>query len=377
MDARVIPVSTSDAPSLASLPCPNGLRVTDLSAWLQTRAEQLDLDRDLASDIIPQLGRAGVLGIGVPTDLGGSGGTILDAIDAVATVAEDSLAAALVFWGQRAFIECLLQGDNAALRSSLLPALVSGELAGAVGLSNAMKFLANMEGLQISAAALPPTEEGQRWTVNGNLPWLTNLRREGFVAAIATEHAEGQEPSIFAVPHDIPGVTRCDDLDLIGLRASNTAGLCLKDAVLEERFRLTSNAPDFLAHVRPNFLALQCGLSIGLARRSLSALDSTGPAVRAVIASPARVLEAELHDIVFELRDGISTGDFVTNPTWLFRLRLLLAAVVDEATVLEVQATGGRGFVRGQADVARRRREAAFIPVVTPSVVQLKGLLDK
>jgi len=376
MATDVLPSSSCAGPSLES-PASISLRVPELSAWFQARAEQLDLGRDLAPDILPQLGRAGPLRVGVPTDMGGSGGTILHAIEAVAAVAEDSLAAAFVFWGQRAFIECLLQSDNAVLRASLLPSLLSGDLAGAVGLSNAMKFLANMERLQVSAASLPSPGDAQRWTLTGNHPLVSNLRPEGFVAAIAADHGDGRPPSIFVVPDEVPGVIRSDDLDLVGLRASNTAALCLKDAIVDEHFQLASSAPDFLARVRPNFLGLQCGLSIGLARRSLRALDSMGPTARATIGEDGRKLEAELHLGVLDLLDGISTGEFVTRPTQLFRLRLLLATLVEEAIIFEVHATGGRGYIRGQADVARRRREAAFIPIITPSVVQLRSLLQE
>jgi hypothetical protein len=352
------------------------LRLREVSIWLQARAEQLDLDRHFAPQVLPQLGLAGLFRIGVPTDVGGSGGTILHAIEAIATIAEDSLAAALVFWGQRTFIECLIQSENTSLRTSLLPSLLNGELAGAVGLSNAMKFLSNMEALQLSATALRSAGGIQHWTLTGNLPWVTNLRPEGFVAAIATDHTDGRSPSIFAVPKEVQGVIRSDDLDLVALRATNTAALCLKDAVLDERFQMASSAPDFLADVRPNFLALQCGLSIGLARRSLRALDSTGPTARAVVAMNGRSLEAELHGVVLDLLDGISSGEFIKKPRQLFRLRLLLAALVDEAIILEVHATGGRGYVRGHADVARRRREAAFIPIVSPSVIQIRRLLE-
>lgn len=358
-------------------PDPSRLRTPELSAWLQAQAEQLDLDRELASEVLPQLMKAGLLHIGVPTDIGGSGGTILDAIEAVATVAEDSLAAALVFWGQRAFIECLLQSDNTALRARLLPSLLNGGLAGAVGLSNAMKFLSNMEELQILAKALPSPGGAQRWQLTGKLPWVSNLRAEGFVAAIATDHADGRVPSIFIVPHEVPGVIRGDDLDLVALRASNTAALRLEGAELDERSRLTSAAPDFLARVRPNFLGLQCGLSIGLARRSLKAVYDAGPTAQATLGEDARIIQTELHWLVADLSDGISKGELYAKPAQLFRLRLLLATLVDEATLLEVQATSGRGYIRGQSDVARRRREAAFIPIVTPSVLQLRSLLAK
>jgi alkylation response protein AidB-like acyl-CoA dehydrogenase len=376
MDTNVMLANNGDAHSLTDQPAPVRPRVPELSSWIRARAEQLDLDCHLAPDVLPQLGQAGLFRIGVPTDIGGSGGTILHAIEAIATIAEDSLAAAFVFWGQRAFIECLLQSENTALRTSLLPSLLSGELAGAVGLSDAMKFLSNMQALQISAVALRSAGGVQLWKLTGSLPCVTNLRPEGFVTAIATDHTDGRPPSILAVPNQVQGVSRSDDLDLIALRSTNTAGLCVKDAVLHERFQIASNAPDFLAGVRPNFLGLQCGLSIGLARRSLRALDSTGATARAAVGEDGRVLEAELHGLVLDLLDGISTGEFVAKPKHLFSLRLLLARLVDEAITLEVHATGGRGYIRGQADVARRRREAAFIPIVTPSVVQIRNLLE-
>lgn len=376
MDTSLMPISISDDPSLAN-PASTRLTASELSDWIRARAEQLDVDRDLAPEVLAQLGRAGLFRVGVPTDVGGSGGTILHAIEAVAAVAEDSLTAALVLWGQRAFIECLLQSENVGLRESLLPPLLNGDLAGAVALSNAMKFLSNIEGLLVAAASLPSPGNAQRWTLTGNLPWVTNLRSEGFVAAVAADNEDGKPPSIFAVPHEVPGVIRSDDLDLVGLRASNTAALCLKDVILDKRFQLASSAPDFLARVRPNFLGLQCGLSIGLARRSLKALDNAGPTIQATLGEDCRALQCELHGSVLDLLDGISTGEFATRPTQLFRLRLLLATQVEEAIMLEMHATGARGYIRGQADVARRRREAALIPIITPSVVQLRSLLDR
>ena len=59
----------------------------------------------------------------------------------------------------------------------------------------------------------------------------------------------------------------------------------------------------------------------------------------------------------------------------LFELRIALAGVVHDAASLEVQTGGGRGYLRGLSGVARRQREAAFVPIVTPSLVQLKNQL--
>src|ERR1700676_2136179 len=109
---------------------------TELDAWLDAHAEAIDASQELASEILPRLGRAGVFRIGVPARWGGTGENIGDAIEAVARVAGHSLAAAFVFWGQRTFIEYVLQSANETLRTRWLDALLSGELAGATGLSN-------------------------------------------------------------------------------------------------------------------------------------------------------------------------------------------------------------------------------------------------
>ena len=44
--------------------------------------------------------------------------------------------------------------------------------------------------------------------------------------------------------------------------------------------------------------------------------------------------------------------------------------------VLSLQAGGGRNFLQEPGrDFARRWREAAFVPLITPSLVQLQGVL--
>jgi alkylation response protein AidB-like acyl-CoA dehydrogenase len=138
-------------------------------------------------------------------------------------VAERSLTAAFVFWGQRTFIEYLLHSPNAALRERHLPALLAGELAGATGLSNAMKFLSGIESLSIGA-----TPVGDGWRLAGDLPWVTNLRRAGLRGGGGSA-VDGQAAGDRGLFHDTPGLTRTDDLELLGLRGSNTAAIRIHD----------------------------------------------------------------------------------------------------------------------------------------------------
>jgi len=349
-----------------------------LAKWLETHAQSLDGDRLMAAEILPRLGASGLLRVGVAAENGGCAGSVVDAIEVVADIAGCSLTAAFVFWGQRTFIEYLLHSPNRGLCDEWLPALLEGRYAGATGLSNAMKYLSNLETLQIHASELaaPGTGGPVRFTLNGNLPWVTNLRREGFLVAAAVEHSDGRAPSIFAIPSGGAGTRRSEDLDLIALRASNTAALAIEGTVVDRHYQITDNAPAFLTRVRPAFLGLQCGMSIGLARRALRAVAEVHGAARGVLAHEHAALAAGLDSTTQRLYEGIDSDELRNAPAALFELRIELADLVAEVLNLEIQASGGLGYLRGRSEVARRAREAAFIPIVTPSIIQLKSQLQ-
>lgn len=359
----------------------NGEQTTNLAVtlpvslveWLQDNADQLDSTPELASHVVPRLAGAGLFAIGVPQDLGGSGGATIDAIDAIAAVAEHSVSAAFVFWGQRTFIEYLLQSPNEAMRARWIGPLMRGEFAGATGLSNAMKFLSGIESLQISAT---PNDNG--WQLDGSLAWITNLRKEGFIAAAAVNSAGDLPPAVVAFISDSAGVTRSPDLELMALRGSNTAAVKIEGVQIGEGEVLHPNARAWLPGVRPSFLGLQCGLSIGLARASLRAAHKLSTAMRGPLIERIVAQQAALELLVTQLKDGVADGRFKTAAAPMFRLRIALAESVQQAVMLELQASGGRAYlVDRDRSFARRWRESAFIPIVTPSLTQLQVELAK
>ncbi|HJR29610.1 acyl-CoA dehydrogenase family protein [Pseudomonas citri] len=344
-----------------------------LSRWLDTQAQALDLGDCNTQQVLSQLAAADVLRIGISPRLGGSDGTIADAVEALAEVAGHSLAAAFVFWGQRAFIEYVLQSPNTALRERLLPSLLSGELAGATGLSNAMKFLSGIEALQMRARA-----SAAGWILSGRLHWVTNLRKSGFVVAAAIEHEEGGSPFVLAIPDTTPGLQRSADLQLMGLQSSNTAALDFAQVDVGREWLLHEDARVFLPAVRPSFLGLQCGLAIGLARRALLEVEAHLQEGRSILLEPLQEQREHLEHTVGALKSGILDGRFLTQPAELFRLRIALAESTADAMQLELQASGGKAYLSEYgSSFARRWRESAFVPIVTPSLVQLRAELQR
>ncbi|AZC24660.1 MULTISPECIES: acyl-CoA dehydrogenase family protein [Pseudomonas] len=344
-----------------------------LSQWLDAQAQALDLGQCDPQSVLAQLAAGGVLRAGISQAQGGSGGDLGDALEVMAEVASHSLAAAFVCWGQRAFIEYLLHSPNQALRERLLPSLLSGELAGATGLSNAMKFLSGIEALQVRAQ-----DQAHGWRLNGRLHWVTNLRKSGFVVAAAVEREEGGAPFILAIPDGLPGLERSEDLQLMGLQSSNTAALDLEQVEVARDWLLHEDARQFLPAVRPAFLGLQCALAIGLARRALAEVEQHIQGVRSVLQEPLLEQREQLQRTVAELKAGLLDGRFLGEPAALFRVRIALAEATANAVQLELQASGGKAYLcEHGSGFARRWRESAFVPIVTPSLVQLRAELQR
>jgi len=341
-----------------------------LARWLDAAAGDLDTNAELAHEVLPRLAAGNVLGLGVPEADGGAGGDVTDAVEAIAAVSEHSMAAGFILWSHRCYIGYLLESPNAALRAALLPDLLAGRLAGATGLSNAMKFLSGLEELQVTAAP-----RGAGFSLDGRMPWVTNLRPEGFHVAAAV--AGGKAGSFIAtLGSEDAGLTRSADLELMGLRGTNTAAIRIDGLELPPERIIAADANTWLAEARPSFLGLQCGLSIGLARRALAEAGAGAGPGRQALAEPLAELSAALARQERALREGLRSGAFQAKAAALFQIRIALADIVTEAVGLELQASGGRAYLSGPgAGFARRWREAAFVPVVTPSLVQLRTAL--
>lgn len=343
-----------------------------LVAWLNAHAEALDSDRAQADQLLPMLASHGLLRVAVPVAQGGTGGAGSDAVEVAATLAEHSLAAAFVFWAQRVVVECVLHSPNRELVQELLPPLLEGTLAGAPGLSNAMRSLGGLGKMQVQFV---PAVEGV--IVQGSVPWATNLRSDGFVAVIAAEHAANASRAVFAVPNCAAGISRGNDHDLLGLRGTNTAALKFDDVPLAPRWQVHPHAETFLPGVRPMMLAIQCGLGLGLATASLRAARSRTIA-HSILVAEIDELECAIGNYWGTLSTALDAGRFKTAPAELFDLRIKMVELATSAVHLELQALGARAYDRGaNQGFARRMREAAFLPILTPSLVQLKTALAK
>jgi alkylation response protein AidB-like acyl-CoA dehydrogenase len=345
------------------------VKLAEHAGWLNDGTAGRDVGESLT-----QLATAGYLGLGVSAALGGTGGNLLDVVQAIATVSEQCLTSGFVFWCQRAFIEYVVASDNDWLQAEILPRVLKAELSGATGLSNAMKFLAGIEQLRLQANLDPKTV-----TLNGFLPWASNLQPGKFVVAIAAQTSDGRS-LVVAVPASAGGLTRGEDLQLLGLQASWTSTLRFDSVQLPHQWIISDHATTFLPKIRPAFLLMQCGLAWGMARRSLHEITQSlnaknGAALSARFQQNSitlLTLEAQLRHL-----SSIHANDFaLAQARQLFELRIALTRLAVDFVQLELEAKGGAAYLK-PSGTARRLREVAFLPVLTPSLVQLETELHR
>lgn len=348
---------------------------TEFITWLDQHADQLDQESgELADQLLKKIAQFNVFKIGVPKKLGGLGGDKTDVIDLLSELAEHSLTAAFISWGHRTFIEYILASPNPYPRQTWLKDLLDGEIAGGTGLSNAVKYLSNIEELNVTIS-----QEGDEFYLDGRLPWVTNLRSDRFLAVFAAGFKGNRKPWILVIPSTAEHLTRSPDLEFVSLQGANTAALSFNHVKLDKNWVLSTDAPDYIAQTRPSFLGFQFGLALGLAKRSLSEVQNSLNSNRSVLKNDYQTTLAQLEAIQGDLFQGLKRDNyFIQHPKELFQLRIDIVDVVSASLLLELQASGGQGyFKQSSSSFIRSWNEGVFLPIVTPSAVQLRHILAK
>ena len=119
-------------------------------------------------------------------------------------------------------------------------------------------------------------------------------------------------------------------------------------------------------------------MAIGLARRALDEVQRHLGGSRSLLDGELAAQRETLDGHVAALHAGLASGEFASQPARLFRIRIGLAEAAANAVQLELKASGGKAYLSEHgAGFARRWRESAFVPIVTPSLVQLRAELQR
>lgn len=343
-------------------------------------------DWELAGELPRELHRKaagiGLLGLGVPEELGGSGGDTLDTV----TLTEELLYAgvaggvlASLFTHSIAVPHLIAAADPGQLDRWVRPAL-AGELVGALAVTEPDGG-SDVAGLRTTAV-----REGAHYVVNGAKTYITSGCRADFVTtAVRTGGPGAHGISLLVVERGTPGFSVSRKLAKMGWLCSDTAELAFTDALVPAGNLVGPENTGF-AQIATQFVAERLGLAVQAYAAAQRCLDLTvewcrqrrtfdRPLASRQLVQHTLVEMARQVDVARVYTRDVAVrhraGEDMTAQVCLAKNTATRAGdhVVDRA----VQLHGGFGYMR-EAEVERQYRDMKILAIGGGTEEILAGL---
>ncbi|HEY5492642.1 MAG TPA: acyl-CoA dehydrogenase family protein [Gemmatimonadaceae bacterium] len=191
---------------------------------VRPRVQDMERAAKLDPTLIPKYFEMGLMGIQVPEEYGGAGGSLMMVTIAVEEISKADAAAAIMVDVQNTLILFpMLSYANDEQKARYLPKLC-GSLVGAYALSEASS------GSDAFALQTRATQQSDgSWVLNGRKMWITNGAEAGFFIVFATvDPSKGYKGiTAFLVERGFSGFSAGKKEDKLGIRASSTTELIL------------------------------------------------------------------------------------------------------------------------------------------------------
>ncbi len=296
-------------------------RIAEITTLARThisgRADIYDPAQPFPFTIWAEMGKTGMLGLGLPREYGGGGvgyaGLVAACSAFVRAGRNPGLASA---WLSHTLIGRLILANSGseAQKREYLPRLASGELTAAVAISEPNA------GAHPKRLASTARRDGAEWVLNGEKAWLTNGPIAGLyiVLAISEQMRERKQFSAFLVPRDAPGLTRTDVGSVDFLRPTRHGGLVLRDVRVPASSLLGDLGQAFETISKP-LREVEDVLGLGMAEGGRAALlDLLTAAIRDADITPSEeqfgllggldAAQSALHILTNVLSEGLDQG---------------------------------------------------------------------
>ena len=316
--------------------------------------KEMDEKQVMDKGLIDELFALGVMGIEIPTQYGGGGGTFFEAILAVEEISKvDPSVGVLVDVQNTLVINALLRWGTEAQKKKYLSKMAADTI-GAYALSEAAS------GSDAFALQTKAELKGDHYVLNGQKLWITNANEAGIFILIATVDISAGYKGItaFIVEKDFPGFSVGKKEDKLGIRASSTCELILEDCrvpkenVLGEVGKGYKVAIETLNEGRIGIGAQMVGLAEGAwdhAARYAKERKQFGKAiadfqgVQFQLAQAATDIEAARMLLYNAARLKDARHDFLKEAAMT---KLYTSQVAERVASLSVEIYGGYGFVK-------------------------------
>ena len=321
---------------------------------IRPHVREMDEQQHFRPELIGQFFQLGLMGIEIPEQYGGGGGTFFEAILAVEEISRvDASAGVLVDVQNTLCINALLRWATDAQKKQYLPRLAS-DTVGAYALSEAGSG-SDAFGLATKAEA-----RGGHFVLNGRKLWITNAKEASIFVLFATVDAAAGYKGItaFLVEKDFPGFSVGKKEDKLGICASSTCELVLEDCkvpkenVLGEVGKGYKIAIETLNEGRIGIGAQMIGLARGAweyaaayakERKQFGKAIADFQGVQFQLAQAATELEAARLLVYNAARLKDAKMDFVKEAAMA---KLFASQVAERVCSMAVEVYGGYGFVK-------------------------------
>ncbi len=333
-----------------------GALPSDLGAYFAERADAVDRGTADVRDGLRHLAGHGLL---APPDLATSCAVIEE-------IARYCLASAFSAWAHTMVAEYLSLSESPALQAEV-PRLRRAERIGSTAMAPAMQHLVGLADLGVAFR-----HEGASLVVDGAVRWASNLFPQDVVVVVGAAGPNGSR-AVLAIASDAPGVHAGTPLELLALGATRSSSLRFEGVALDPSQVVSSDFEPFLRAVKPRFLLLQSSFCLGLARAALEGAEVRLERTFAAFGREHLRLRSDLD--VLRARHRQLIEDREPTPTVVAH-RLDVARMAQRAVDLELRVAGGAGY-QASSPTARRLREAAFLPIQSPTEGHLRFELER
>ncbi|MDX8352357.1 isovaleryl-CoA dehydrogenase [Cognatiyoonia sp. IB215182] len=199
-------------------------------AWAQDRvkpmAAEIDRTNAFPSELWPEMGELGLLGVTVDEAHGGAGMSYLAHTVAIEEIARASASVSLSYGAHSNLcVNQIKLNGNDEQKAKYLPRLISGEHVGALAMSEAGA------GSDVVSMTLRAEKRNDYYRLNGNKYWITNGPDADTLVVYAKTDPDAGSKGItaFLIEKEMTGFSTSPHFDKLGMRGSNTAELIFDD----------------------------------------------------------------------------------------------------------------------------------------------------
>jgi alkylation response protein AidB-like acyl-CoA dehydrogenase len=354
-----------------------------------TAADNDKLGR-FSTDAVHALGKAGLLGLMLPADVGGAALGPQAFATVVATLAEADASVAMVFLMHTVASLTVAAATRTPAIDRVLSEMTAGRHLSTLAFSETgsrSHFWAPV------SRAVSLNGAGVRIAASKSFVTSAGYAQSYVTSALSPTGTGPTDSTLYLVAAETPGLTVASAWDGLGLRANASSPMRLDGCVVPPEMRLTADGagfPAMLQIVLPLFNLGQAAVSLGLCRAATSATAAHLKSARfehlgASLGEALPNLRAQLATMQIET-DGLAarvddTVRHLEHPDDLTMLRVLEAKAAAGETAIAVtslamRTCGGAAFSR-QTGIERFFRDAQAGAVMAPTNDVLREFIGK